>query len=111
MVAAASRPVTKRRAGGNPRGIQRPVRSLPAPIELPSSELATEVAAATTRQPFHPPSDEITTRPWPRAVISDAAAAGALTVGFGDSSAPSPSFYPFEPRPASETQPTDKPQR
>ncbi|HJW46110.1 MAG TPA: sigma-E factor negative regulatory protein [Lysobacter sp.] len=99
----------------SPRAVPRPSRPRSAPIELPSNEPTTAVAASTpetTRQPFHPPSDEITTRPWPRAALPDAVATGALTVGFGNGSESSPSFYPFEPRlPVTEAQATDEPQR
>ncbi|HEV8696009.1 MAG TPA: sigma-E factor negative regulatory protein [Lysobacter sp.] len=112
-VAAASRPSSARRIG-NPRGAQRLSQRHSVPDELPSSAPALEVAvaAATThQQPFHPSGDEVTTRPWPRAVLPDTAASGALTVGFGTSSTPSPSFYPFEPRlPTSEAQPVNESQ-
>jgi negative regulator of sigma E activity len=111
-VAVASRPVAARRIGSNSRPAQRLSQQRSAPIELPSNTPATEVAAATpaasTHQPFHPSGDEITTRPWPRAVLPNAS--GTLTVGFGSVSTSSPSFYPFEPRlPASETQSADEP--
>ena len=89
------------------RSALRPVRGPIAPIQPAPNEPATAVAsaapAATSRQPFHPPTDEIVTRPWPRAVLSSDAA-GAMTVGFGMGSSPAPSFYPFEPRLPSETQ-------
>lgn len=79
----------------------------------PTTVLA--VAVAQDVKPFHPPADEIITRPWPRAVLSDGTAAGALTVGFGSDAQTSPSFYPFEPRLQSEPQtaapPPAEPQR
>lgn len=98
-----------------PRTSRNPVP--PSSPGTPMGEVASAVASAaparTDHQPFHPPADDIVTRPWPRSVLSDGTAAGALTVDF--SSAPaSPSLYPFEPRlqetQAARPQPAD-PQR
>jgi negative regulator of sigma E activity len=70
----------------------------PAPQVHPPVQVA-EVAAATEGAPgpFQPPAHDIATRPWPRAVLPGATAAGALTVGLEGSSS-SPEFYPFEPQ-------------
>jgi len=90
-VVADASPATPRRA--TRRAAVRPVRS-------PTDDAAMVVAAvepATTQKPFHPPAGEIATRPWPRAVLPDADA-GTFSVGFGATSTPSSSFYPFEPR-------------
>lgn len=118
-VAAADVPRTTpgRRAVRSTRAASRPVRDVIAPVSSPAGETATVVAAATPatgrQQPFHPPTDDIVTRPWPRAVLPGNAAAGALTVDFGESA---PSLYPFEPRlpsqdPSLATPQTPDPQR
>ena len=63
-------------------------------------DTATVVAAvepATVQKPFHPPTDQVATRPWPRAVLPETGG-GSFTVGFGATSTPSSSLYPFEPR-------------
>lgn len=52
--------------------------------------------ATVVPNPFLPQAAEITTRPWPRAVLPNAPAAGAFTANYDNTS--SPSFYPFEPR-------------
>jgi len=85
-----------RRSARSARAVLRPTQSA---ITTPVGEAAVVVASADPArpQPFHPPTDDIVTRPWPRAVLSGNANAGALTVDFGTGSA-SPSFYPFEPR-------------
>ena len=95
------------------RVIPRPVRSADAPA---AGEAATAIASAAPdadHRPFHPPADDIVTRPWPRAVLPDNASAGALAVDF-DAGSASPSFYPFEPRlpsqePASAAQASESP--
>lgn len=46
--------------------------------------------------PFRPAA-EIVTRPWPRAVLPNSQAAGALTASFETPGANARSFYPFEP--------------
>ncbi|WP_457095794.1 RseA family anti-sigma factor [Lysobacter sp. P5_B9] len=84
------------------RPVRSTARSTPAtaaPVQSPSGARATAVAttASETTRPFHPPVDDIVTRPWPRAVLPAENTAGAVTVGFGTSAA-APSFYPFEPR-------------
>lgn len=61
--------------------------------------IATQQSAQdSTINPFHPVQAEAVVRPWPRAVLPDAPAAGAFTASYGGSSSGSPSFYPFEPR-------------
>lgn len=52
--------------------------------------------AEATPDPFRP-ATEIVTRPWPRAVLPNSQAAGALTASFETPSADARSFYPFEP--------------
>jgi Meckel syndrome type 1 protein len=89
-----------------------------APVRNEATETTTAVASiapapVTTGRPFHPPVDDIVTRPWPRSVLSGDNA-GALTVGFGSTSSTSPSsLYPFEPRlPESQpARPAAEPQR
>lgn len=80
----------------------RPSHASNAPEQIATNESASVIAAATapvtTGRPFHPPVDDIVTRPWPRAVLSGDAATGGLTVGFGSGSTPPSSLYPFEPR-------------
>ncbi|GAB3383107.1 sigma-E factor negative regulatory protein [Lysobacter fragariae] len=87
-----------RAAGGD----SRPTES------VTSVDAAATIAVAPSHKPFHPPTDEITTRPWPRAVLPDSAS-GAFTASFGTA----PSFYPFEPRVPSEPAPPaqDEPHR
>lgn len=117
-VAVADAPASaNRRPSRASRAAARASRGSIAPIQSSANEPATAVATAAppvTGQPFHPPADDIVTRPWPRAVLSDSTAAGALTVGFGTTST-SPSLYPFEPRLPSDTQSarptTTEPQR
>lgn len=103
-VAAANVPSTtaNHRAANRPsRATARAARSVVAPVRDQAVESTTAVAAAApvpTGLPFHPPVDDIVTRPWPRSVLSDDNAA-ALTVGFGSNATASPpSLYPFEPR-------------
>lgn len=53
--------------------------------------------------PFTPRPTTITTRPWPRALLPNAAASGAFyvdygSVDYGSSTLASPSLYPFQPR-------------
>ena len=96
---AAARPAANRR--GTDRASRRaaPVPQPVSPAQIGSGQAATAVAAAApaTTKPFHPPVDDVVTRPWPRAVLSEETA-GALTVGLGSAPAASPSLYPFEPR-------------
>lgn len=83
--------------------ISRPARAALSPVRPVRSSVddaATAVAAAepaATQKPFHPSTDEIATRPWPRSVLPEAGGE-TLTVGFGAASAPTSSLYPFEPR-------------
>ena len=111
LIAAAEAPVAtaSHRAARSPRTATRVVRRQAAPVRNEADEATTVVASATpapvtTGRPFHPPVDDIVTRPWPRSVLPGENA-GALTVGFGSTSSTSPSsLYPFEPR-LSESQP------
>jgi negative regulator of sigma E activity len=99
-VADAPQSTAGRPTARGTRSASRPVRSAIAPAQSPTGETAMAVATAapvTGRQPFHPPTDDIVTRPWPRAALPDNANTGALTVDFGAGSS-SPPFYPFEPR-------------
>ncbi|WP_386666283.1 RseA family anti-sigma factor [Lysobacter korlensis] len=61
------------------------------------NDLPRVAVAEATPDPFRP-SDEIATRPWPRAVLPNSQAAGALTASFGAQATGSRSFYPFEPQ-------------
>ena len=120
LIAAAEAPVAtaSHRAARSPRTATRVVRRQAAPVRNEADEATTVVASATpapvtTGRPFHPPVDDIVTRPWPRSVLSGDSA-GALTVGFGSTSSTSPSsLYPFEPRlPESQpARPAAEPQR
>jgi len=120
LIAAAEAPVAtaSHRAARSPRTATRVVRRQAAPVRNEADEATTVVASATpapvtTGRPFHPPVDDIVTRPWPRSVLSGEKA-GALTVGFGSTSSTSPSsLYPFEPRlPESQpARPAAEPQR
>jgi len=96
-VAVADAP---RRSAQRVRSTQRPRAEARAPMPT-SGETAAEAAfaasAATTQAPR--PFDASTlpsSRPWPRAVLPQFGARGALTAGTEAES--SPSFYPFEPR-------------
>jgi negative regulator of sigma E activity len=103
-IAAAEAPAAaaNHRVARSPRAA-RGERRQAAPVRNEANEAATVVAIATSAavnngRPFHPPVDDIVTRPWPRSVLSGDSA-GALTVGFGSTSSTSPSsLYPFEPR-------------
>jgi negative regulator of sigma E activity len=100
------------------RAMARAARSQAAPVRNEAIEATTVVASAVpssvaASRPFHPPVDDIVTRPWPRSVLSGDST-GALTVGFGSASSTSPSsLYPFEPRlPESQpVRPAAEPQR
>ena len=96
--AAAPMPATVRsvraRAG-------RPVVS--AEVTAAGSPEALAAAATAAPGPFQPTDHEITTRPWPRAVLPSAAA-GGYAVGFEGASSSS-AFYPFEPQPATPPEP------
>jgi negative regulator of sigma E activity len=119
-IAAADAPAAtaNHRAVRSPRTATRVVRRQATPVRNEAIEAATAVASATptsvtTGRPFHPPVDDIVTRPWPRSVLSGDSG-GALTVGFGSTSSTSPSsLYPFEPRlPESQpARPAAEPQR
>lgn len=118
-IATAKVPSTtaNHRVADRSRSAARTARGAVAPVRDQAVESPTAVAAAapvTTGRPFHPPVDDIVTRPWPRSVLAEDTAA-SLTVGFGSSSTGSPSsLYPFEPR-LPDSQParpsTDEPQR
>lgn len=95
-VADAPQPAGRRMAR-SARAPSQPVRNAMTPIAGETAAAVASAEPATRPQPFHPPTDEIVTRPWPRAVLPGNAGAGALTVDFGAGHA-SPSFYPFEPR-------------
>lgn len=92
----AAAPVSTARSPVRPS----PARSAPRPASasLPATAVAATEAPAG---PFQPPAHEIASRPWPRAVLPGASAAGGLTVGFEEAVAsPSQAFYPFEPQPS-----------
>lgn len=106
-IAAAGEPVT---ATANQRVVQRASRPAARSAHRPAARVRNESAGTATAvasiapepvtsgRPFHPPVDDIVTRPWPRAVLSGDSG-DALTVGFGSTSSTSPSsLYPFEPR-------------
>ena len=78
------------------RAARAPQPAMPTPVD---DDIARVVVAAetTTRKPFHPPVDEVATRPWPRAVLPEVAA-GGFSVGFDPGVMPASSYYPFEPR-------------
>lgn len=89
-----------RRAVQRGRAAQRPRTGTRAPIAT-TEAARTEVALVPTAPPAptQRPFDAGTlpsSRPWPRAVLPQFGASGALTAG-ADSTT-SPSFYPFEPR-------------
>ena len=86
----------------------RPVRRAET-TRSATDEMVAATASTSDARPFHPSSDDIVTRPWPRAVLPNAAA-GAVTVGFGEAQASAQSFYPFEPRLPAEVQAAE-PQR
>lgn len=99
VTATANQRVDQRAARPAARSARRPA----APVRNESAGAATAIASiapepVTSGRPFHPPVDDIVTRPWPRAVLSGDSG-DALTVGFGSTSSASPSsLYPFEPR-------------
>ena len=119
-IAASNAPATTAndRAARSPGATARAARRQAAPVRNEAIETTTAIASTvpapvTTGRPFHPPVDDIVTRPWPRSVLSGDSA-GALTVGFGSTSSTSPSsLYPFEPRlPESQpARPATEPQR
>jgi negative regulator of sigma E activity len=93
------------RAALRRRGAPTAVASSASNVVVASATVQSVPSEAVTPDPFHPQAAEITTRPWPRAVLPNAPAAGAFTANYGNAS-PS-SFYPFEPRlPASESLPS-----
>ncbi|HEY0662740.1 MAG TPA: sigma-E factor negative regulatory protein [Lysobacter sp.] len=112
-VAEVPRRSVERRSSRS-QGQRAALRRRSAPPAVASSAANVVVASASVQpvpsnavnpDPFHPHATEITTRPWPRAVLPNAPAAGAFTANYGNAS-PS-SFYPFEPRlPASESPPS-----
>ena len=60
---------------------------------------AAEATVEPATDPFQPRAAEFGARPWPRAVLTDYRAGGAMTASYGASTtASAPSFYPFEPR-------------
>lgn len=76
------------------RAVQRQAAGL-----AEQEDAAPAIVADAVPDPFRPRT-EIVTRPWPRAVLPNSQAAGALTASF---EAPTPGasrpFYPFEPQP------------
>lgn len=64
--------------------------------DVQSSVEADARVADAAPDPFRPAA-EIVTRPWPRAVLPNSQAAGALTASFETPSANAGAFYPFEP--------------
>jgi Meckel syndrome type 1 protein len=127
-VATAPASASAGAADATPRGSDAPAERIaraapraargPASTRTTGGALPTAVASVApsgaTRQPFHPPADDVVTRPWPRSVLSGEAGGGALTVGFSPESAAASPLYPFEPRlqesPPTRPQPAD-PQR
>lgn len=103
-VAEVPRRAAERRSRGQSQraALRVSKRRIEAPIVAAASNAAVVVnepaTPAATSNPFHPQPAEVATRPWPRAVLPNYPASGALTASFGSSSASSPSFYPFEPR-------------
>lgn len=88
--AQAARESTARMA----RAVQRQAAGLAA-----QDEAAPVMLADAAPDPFRPRS-EIVTRPWPRAVLPNSQAAGALTASFeAPAMGASRPFYPFEPQP------------
>ncbi|MFC3551248.1 RseA family anti-sigma factor [Lysobacter cavernae] len=80
------------------RQLQRPAvaAAVTAPALAVASNDTGNAATALPAKPFLPQHNEIVTRPWPRAVLPQAAAAG-LTASYGNGAAAAQSFYPFEP--------------
>ena len=98
-VAEVPRRAAERRARSRPtRVAARQVPVVVAVSSRPAVASAAPASSVPTPHPFRLPQGEITTRPWPRAVLPNYPATGALTASFGSSVAGSPSFYPFEPR-------------
>ena len=99
-VADVPRRVASRRSRGQSQraALRTPAR---AAVELPFAMAvnASAVAnAATPVDPFSAQRVSLPNRPWPRALLPGSTANGAFTVDYGNRSALSPSFYPFEPR-------------
>ncbi len=76
-------------------------QQLPTPAvaraSTPTAMAINEAGQASDVNPFNPVQTEVVVRPWPRAVLPGAPAAGAFTASYGGTGS-SPSFYPFEPR-------------
>ena len=108
-VAVADAP---RRSVQRARSAQRARAETRIPTPTPATEpiegaIAGAAASAETSRPFDPGTLPAS-RPWPRAVLPQLGASGALTAGTEASS--SPSFYPFEPRlPEDATEPRSGP--
>ena len=99
-VAEVPRRVASRRSRGQSQraALRTPARAaveLPLAMAVNTSDAAN---AATTVDPFSAQRVSLQNRPWPRALLPGATANGAFTVDYGNRSAMSPSFYPFEPR-------------
>ena len=108
VIAAAERP----RRAAQRQLAAAPARDMSAPetaglddaTPVAGTRDAPQVAAAPVddaprADPFQPRAAEFGARPWPRAVLTDYRAGGAMTASYGAStSASAPSFYPFVPR-------------
>ena len=100
LAAAVAVAEVPRRAVARRVRAQRATRSVPVRAE---AAVATSIGAGpelAAIDPFSPHQATIRTKPWPRALLPESAAAGAFTVDYGTVNAGSSSFYPFEPQPA-----------
>ena len=108
VVAAAERPrraAQRQLAAATARDTSAPeTAGLDDATPVAATRDAPQVAAApvddaSRADPFQPRAAEFGARPWPRAVLTDYRAGGAMTASYGASaSASAPSFYPFVPR-------------
>ena len=87
---------------------RREAASTRATAALAANAVPSPASEATGSDPFGP-AQEIVTRPWPRAVLPNSQAAGALTASFDSPALSSPSFYPFEPQLPADSAPLPAP--
>jgi negative regulator of sigma E activity len=95
---AVRTPAAERAARESTARIARAVQRQAAGFAEPE-EVAPAIVADAAPDPFRPRT-EIVTRPWPRAILPNSQAAGALTASFeAPATGASRPFYPFEPQP------------
>ena len=98
-----------RRIGATRRSRAQSQRAaLRSPVQSQQvAHVDTAVAANAAVDPFSGQRISLTERPWPRALLPAAPASGSFNVDYGTRRTETPALYPFAPRNAGDTSPSD----